>query len=462
MANNDITFVRPEQKAACALWTKIRDVCKGAEAIKSKGGEYLPLLDPGDRSAKAKQRNQDYRDRAVFYPITGNTKIGLLGMAYRKDPTMTAPAKLEYLKNNSDGGGVSIYQLSQLVLEDILETARHGLYVDYAKESDQAIILRYTPENIINWRTERINGRNQLVLVVLREVIEEKDGYGFRELIQYRELALINGRFVCRVWRSKAENGGGVFTVDAEYNPKPKGKDFWDEIPFTFVGAQNNDETIDDPPLATLAEINLGHYRNSADYEDSVWFCGQVQPYMSGLDKDWREFLQKSGVKVGSRNPLLLPENGVFGYAQAQPNMLAKEAMDSKRDYMVQLGARLIEQNSATKTATQASGELSAATSVLSICVSNVSEAFSKALAWCAKYLGVTDEKADYTINQEFIARVADSGMVAVLVSAWQSGAIRDSDLVRVLQKLDIIDPADSVDEVIDALRNANPTLLDK
>lgn len=462
MANNDITFVRPEQKAACALWTKIRDVCKGAEAIKSKGGEYLPLLDPGDRSAKAKQRNQDYRDRAVFYPITGNTKIGLLGMAYRKDPTMTAPDKLDYLKTNADGGGISIYQQSQQVLEDILETARHGLYVDYAKESDQAIILRYAPENIINWRTERINGRNQLVLVVLREVIEEKDGYGFKERVQYRELSLEDGKFICRVWRSKAENGGGAYAVDAEYHPKPKGKEFWDEIPFTFVGAQNNDETIDDPPLATLVEINLGHYRNSADYEDSVWFCGQVQPYMTGLDKDWRDHLEKKGVKVGSRNPLLLPVDGTYGYAQAQPNMLAKEAMDSKRDYMVQLGARLIEQNSATKTATQASGEQSAATSILSICVSNVSEAFSKALMWCAKYLGVTDVKADFSINQEFIARVADSGMVSVLVSAWQSGAIRDSDLVRVLQKLDIIDPADSVDEVIDALRNANPTLLDK
>ncbi|RXJ10433.1 DUF4055 domain-containing protein [Lelliottia nimipressuralis] len=460
MANNDITFVRPEQKAACTQWAKIRDVCKGADAIKSKGGEYLPLLDPGDRSAKAKQRNQDYRDRAVFYPITGNTKIGLLGMAYRKDPTMTAPEKLDYLKTNADGGGISIYQQSQQVLEDILETARHGLYVDYAKESDQAIILRYAPENIINWRTERINGRNQLALVVLREVVEEKDGYGFKERVQYRELALEDGKFICRVWRSKTDNGGGVLAVDAEYNPKPKGKEYWDEIPFTFVGAQNNDETIDDPPLATLVEINLGHYRNSADYEDSVWFCGQVQPYMTGLDKDWRDHLEKKGVKVGSRNPLLLPEGGTYAYAQAQPNMLAKEAMDSKRDYMVQLGARLIEQNGATKTATQASGEQSAATSILSICVSNVSEAFSKALTWCAKYLGVKDEKADFSINQEFIAKVADSGMVAVLVSAWQSGAIRDSDLVRMLQKLDIIDPADSVDEVIDALRNAKPTLL--
>ncbi|MCS6037852.1 DUF4055 domain-containing protein [Klebsiella pneumoniae subsp. pneumoniae] len=52
---------------------------------------------------------------------------------------------------------------------------------------------------------------------------------------------------------------------------------------------------------------------------------------------------------------------------------MAKEAMDSKRDYSVQLGARLIEQNGAVKTATQSSGEQTASTSVLGICVSNVS-----------------------------------------------------------------------------------------
>ncbi|PTM36965.1 hypothetical protein DA103_06750 [Enterobacter cloacae] len=112
---------------------------------------------------------------------------------------------------------------------------------------------------------------------------------------------------------------------------------------------------------------NHGHYRNSADYEDSVWFCGQVQPYMTGLDTNWRDHLEKKGVKIGSRSPLLLPKEGSFGYAQAQPNMLAKEAMDSKRDYMVQLGARLIEQNATAKTATQASGEQTSSTSVLGI-----------------------------------------------------------------------------------------------
>jgi hypothetical protein len=63
--------------------------------------------------------------------------------------------------------------------------------------------------------------------------------------------------------------------------------------------------------------------------------------------------------------------------------------MDSKRDYSVQLGARLIEQNGAVKTATQSSGEQTASTSVLGICVSNVSEAYTLALGWCARYLGI-------------------------------------------------------------------------
>ncbi|EOC9361436.1 DUF4055 domain-containing protein, partial [Enterobacter hormaechei] len=146
-------------------------------------------------------------------------------------------------------------------------------------------------------------------------------------------------------------------------------------------------------------------------------------------------------------------------YAQAQPNMLAKEAMDSKRDYMVQLGARLIEQNATAKTATQASGEQTSSTSVLGICVSNVSEAYTLALGWCAKYLGINGDEPAYIINQEFIAKVAESGMVTAIVNAWQSGALRDTDMIRALQKLDLINPADSPDDVIDALRNQAPSL---
>lgn len=143
MANDDITWVRPEHRAASAAWRKYRDFCKGAEAVKAAGNKYLPYLDPTDKSTRNRKRNEDYLSRAVFYAIAGNTKIGMLGMAYRKDPTFNGPEKLKYLLDNADGAGTSIYQQSQLVAENVLEVAREGIYVDYAEESDEAIILRY-------------------------------------------------------------------------------------------------------------------------------------------------------------------------------------------------------------------------------------------------------------------------------------------------------------------------------
>ncbi|SQB40255.1 Uncharacterised protein [Citrobacter koseri] len=120
MANNDITFVRPEVRAALPVWKKIRDVCKGADAVKADGNAYLPYLDPSDKSSRNKKRNEAYIERAVFYAVTGNTKIGLMGLAFRKDPTLTAPEKLTYVQNNADGAGTSIYQQAQQVLENVL------------------------------------------------------------------------------------------------------------------------------------------------------------------------------------------------------------------------------------------------------------------------------------------------------------------------------------------------------
>lgn len=104
-------------------------------------------------------------------------------MAFRRDPTVTIVDKMEYLKTNANGAGISIYQQAQSVLESVLEVAREGLYVDYSADMKGAIILNYRAEDIINWRTERINGRDKLVLVVLRECVEEPDGYGFKDRI---------------------------------------------------------------------------------------------------------------------------------------------------------------------------------------------------------------------------------------------------------------------------------------
>ena len=320
------------------------------------------------------------------------------------------------------------------------------MYVDFSDALSRPIIKTYSAESIINWRTSLVGGKAVLTLVVLAETAEEDDGYGIEYVEQWRELALENGRFVVRVWRM-SDGGEPVIVQDVSPTSTSGQLDF---IPFVFVGSENNDHNIDPSPLFGLAELNIGHFRNSADYEDSVFFVGQAQPWIAGLSEEWRDWMQSQAqIYIGSRSPLLLPENGSFGFAQVQPNMLAKEAMDQKEAQMVALGARLIEPSQASKTATEASNDREASTSVLAMCVANVSEAYKAAIAMCGRYLSMNEVEAEYRINQDFVKMSAEPNMITALVAAWQAGAFSKVDLRAFLRRLSVIE-VERTDEAID------------
>jgi hypothetical protein len=173
----------------------------------------------------------------------------------------------------------------------------------------QATITHYDAESIINWRTMKVGSKHVLSLVVLQEVHEEPDGYGLTCETQYRELALQDGVYTVRIHR---ETDAGWVVVE-EYTPRNASGAAWTEIPFVFIGAVNNDPAIGPIPMYDLAVLNLAHWRNSADYEESAYLVGQPQPWMSGLDETWRDHMEKSGIYLGSRAPWLLPTSGAAG-----------------------------------------------------------------------------------------------------------------------------------------------------
>lgn len=108
MRMTNVDFIRPEYHLFTLQWGLVRTVCRGGEDIKS----YLPTLEESDENRK-KKRNKDYQERAVFYPITGNTRNGMIGMAFKKDPLVEINERLAYLKEDADGAGSSLYQLAQ-------------------------------------------------------------------------------------------------------------------------------------------------------------------------------------------------------------------------------------------------------------------------------------------------------------------------------------------------------------
>ncbi|MEB2514800.1 DUF4055 domain-containing protein [Pseudomonas sp. YuFO20] len=468
---NDVTFTRPEYDAALNRWRLVRDVCKGSEAIKAGKERYLPKPNPDDKSAANTARYEDYLKRAVFYNATGRTKHSLVGAAFRTWPTLTVPGALEYVAKDIDGQGVSIYQQSQSVTGHLLEVGRHGLLVDYAsvksgtvsKADEQsgrarANIASYPAEAIRNWKTRKVGAQHLLSLIVLREDvdIDTDDGFGSEKVVQYRVLRLDDaGTYTQEVWQ---EGPSATLMVTPAFSPLNGSGQPWWLIPFQFLGSENNDTSIDDAPLYDMAEVNIGHYRNSADYEDSAYFAGQPQFWISGLDEAWRDHLEANGIYVGSRAPLTLPKDGSCGFAQPEPNTLVKEAMDAKKEDMVSLGARLIERGSAVKTATQADNDSAAEHSVLSLIVSNVSEAYTQCLVWMAEFSNAPGETA-YKINQDFTQVSLDAAIMSALFNAVQAGRVPESDFWQYLRDRGVID-AEKTDEEIRGELESSPAGL--
>lgn len=425
---------------ALERWRITSAVVGGDQSLKAL--KMLPVLNKADLSEENRARNEAYCERAVFYNATGRTLDGLMGVAYKKDPTTQLPEYLQYLLTDCDGMRNSIYQKSQSVLANTLKTGRDGLMVDFNNRLQRPVINSYAAESIINWAYD---DTGRLILVVLAESIEVRDGYEVKYVDQWREMMLLSDVCAVRLWQKDKDGKAQIVQVqdvdglkvdELVLRSKSKVLDF---IPFRFVGSRNNDATIDDTPLYSLAKLNVAHYRNSADYEDSVYYSGQAQPWMSGLTEQWIEHPEFKKCYVGSRSPMLLPENGEFGFAQPQPNTLVYEAMAQKEKQMIALGARLIEPNNSRLTATQSDNDQEASTSVLSMCASNISEAFQTAISWCAilldKVLTKEEEQSSFKINQDYNKLTIDPQALASMVSAWQAGVIAVNDVRDYMRK---------------------------
>ena len=255
-----------------------------------------------------------------------------------------------------------------------------------------------------------------------------------------------------RKWTTGRDGG---WAASEPYAPLDANGQTWDVIPFTFIGSRDNTTETDHPPMLGIVNLNIGLYRNSADYEDSVWFSGQAQPWMSGLTQEHIDLMNKNKMYVGSKNMLAVPEGGAFGFAQADPNPMVRQAMIDKVESMIQLGARMMQVGSATKTAEQASGEREAQTSLLAMIASNVSEAYTMALQWAARYMirgNVNEEEISYTLSQDFVNVKVDPQELREMVAGFVQGVVPVGDYTAYMKKKELFSDDVSEEDYADLL----------
>ena len=450
---NDVDFKHSDFIGNVDNWNLVDDICDSKNL-----GKYLVELNPNDDTQENTTRNQQFKRRAVFSAVAGYTSRGLVGKAFSIPPKSELPPGMDYALTNIDGMGVSLNQQAQDATAEIVRLGRAGILVDFPRTEGElsraalatgnvfATLTLYKAAQIINWQTKRVGARminSKIVLAYTKSMITP-DGFGSEDVDVRLELSLLNDVYNMTSWEKDARDEWQPVEVVVPTNARGE---TLKEIPFFFVGANSNTHNIDFAPMFDLSKINAGHYNNSAIYEDSVFTVGQAQPWMSGLTQESIELMKSNNMYIGSGRLIGVPSGEKFGFEQAKENPIAREAMLDKVDMMVGLGAMLIQPSGAVKTATQSSGEQLAQHSVLSLIVSNVSEAYTDALKVAAEFMGEDPTNIEYSINQDFVAPGADANMLREVVASFIGGALPVSDFMVWQQRNGFVDPEKTLEE---------------
>lgn len=430
-----IEVPRKEYARTLVKWTRCGDVLAGSDAVKFATVKYLPKL-----SGQTEPEYLAYLDRALFYNGTARTRAALVGSVFRKDLDAKLPAAMEakvkpHLQDITlDGMPLNDFGLG--TLEEVIGKGRFGILVDMPDEQTPEPERRpywvpYEAEQIINWRQIRYGSDYVTGLIVLRECIDDDnpaDEYTPVELVQYRELKLMFAEGAAepvyrqRIYRRSSVDG--TFVMHKEVFPTRRGVPL-DFIPFVVVNPSSVRLDVEKPPLLDMVDVNLSHYRSSADLEHGEHFTALPTPWAVGMSKDMKT------VALGPTQMLKLTgPNAQAGMLEFKGEGLGSlvKALERKAEMMAVLGARLIEQARASaETAESVKARHAASHATLKVMAGTVSLALTLALRWHAWWMGfdaVLDTPEDITVelNKEFFEVSLGAEDVKVEILRWQAG----------------------------------------
>ena len=441
----NVNYVREEVVKARKIWELIDDCVAGEQQIKLKTQDYLPMPVSESDTDQMFSRYASYLKRAMFYNVTARTLDGLVGQVFSKDQKIDLPENVNRYVDNIDGAGTSLEQQSKLALQTILGKGHGGLLADFPNnqgfvslaeiESNliRPRILNIAPEDIINWRMQTIGGESLLSLLVIQEEkIVEDDGFEFDKEYRWRVFRLLGNNGIYQVevalWKAPGEEfettddfyieeGPSIMT---DYRGSPLQR-----IPFEFMGSTNNEPVIDKAPMLDLANMNIAHYRNSADYEESLFLVGQPTLVISGLTQDWADKNINGKVILGSRSAVTLPKDARAEMLQPHPNIMPKEGMVHKEEQMKAIGAKLIEPNFSKVTATEVLMEAASQSSILTSTANNVSAAYEKVLYHMGMFVSETNfADINFALNTDYTVTSMSAQDRQQLIAEWQGGLI--------------------------------------
>ena len=463
----------PDHDANLATWLRARDVIAGEDAVKRGGIKYLPRLD-----SQSENEYLGYKSRACFFNATSRTRDGFLGLLFRRDPEVKLPDRhagvggaLRVFTDDVDLMGTSLFTFCKGVVGEVLALGRCGTLIDWQSETDsRAYVVRYQAEDILNWQTQRINGRNVVTMIALREQIErpdEADPFVLKitetvRVLKLEQLPDASTRYLVEIWQKNPADKDAGWTMTETRVPLRLGKSL-PLIPFVFHGPRNALPDVDKMPLADIISVNLDHYRLDADYKHGLHFTALPTAWVAGFDK-------KDNLHIGSSTAWVSDTVGaVAGFLEFKGHGLSTFENAQNRDerLMAVLGSRMLEDTKRVgETADAIELRQAGENSILMTLALSVSDSISQVLRWVYWWNSteqypedVSEDMVLLKINTDFTAKGLTSLELTAIVSAWQAGAISQATMFDLFRKGEVLPTGRTDDEEKNLVQAGQPKI---
>ncbi|MFX0132489.1 MAG: DUF4055 domain-containing protein [Candidatus Hodarchaeota archaeon] len=515
--SEQLETTHPDYSIWKSVWEKDQDASDGEDIIKLKGETYLPKTSLMELSTVGDELYENYKMRASYFNGTGRTVDGLQGLVFRNKvkinlPEIFIPWIEDFTMNNE-----SLESFVKKYINQIIVKNRVGLFIDYPVKSEEMTVkesenLNYRPfaimyqaESILDWDEERIGNVFKTSFVMLKETERRRNDLIIEVVEKRRILDLsidqeemerlidqllsstnekINKKdleseilriqstlpryYRQRVYEKVIDSNLANFDASKEkwkivqefFPTDAKGNRF-NSIPFFCTTDREENWNLDYSMINDLADVNIAHYRNSADLENLLHVGGNPTACVKGLisnrisNPNIEEHPSSTDTQVplGINSLLEFETDGNSWFLEANlkgADSLMK-SMETKKNEMALLGTRIIASDpkgveSAETANIHRAGEQGVLTTMVGSTESTMKKALSFMYMWqTGTNISLKDIGVEF--NRKFTPEGVDPSTVSVAIQALQEGEISSREFYGLLQRGEWVNPDVSYEE---------------
>ena len=417
-------------------WLLIEALLQGTYGIRKGHRKYLPQ--------EPRELDEAYDNRlmrSTLAPYYVRLERMLAGMLTRK------PVRLE------DVSDVVTEQLFDVDLQGndlnvwTYETARKciryghvGVLVDAPKAGDNGrpYWTQYTPRDILGWRSEVKDGKQQLTQLRLMETITVPDGlYGEKQVQQVR--VLTPGAFEIH----QKDKKGDFVLID-------EGTTSLSEIPFAVAYSNRVGVLESRPPLADIAELNLKAYQVQSDLDNQLHISAVPMLAIYGFPQSAEE------ISAGPGEAMALPETARAEYIEPGGNSYDAQfrRLDQIASQINELGlAAVLGQKLSAETAEAKRIDRSQGDSTMMVIAQQMQDLVDNCLNFHAQYMEQPQAGSSF-INRDFLGQRLEPQEIQSLLQLYTAGTITQETLLNQLSAGEVLGDEFDVEEEIEATQS--------